>query len=248
MYYFNRIWLYNYGMMVHDVMQYGGVVNFAKGVWRYRWVGQTYLTVMHWFDRGFEGMRGPTLARLRLALPGHGQRDDTAVHAHVLRGRQPTRRQAQRALVQDPGARRDRRGRHLLPLARQDGRRAAADGAVLRHLPRQLPHRAQLHRRRPVHRPARRPLPDVPGRGRTLHPRRHAGLLPVPRHLERGLRRLRRHEHTPGLGLRQTALRHASAHAVRRPAGAGALPPRDRGVLEVHRGADGHAVRLRRAS
>ncbi len=32
MYYFNRIWLYNYGMMVHDVMQYGGVVNFAKGV------------------------------------------------------------------------------------------------------------------------------------------------------------------------------------------------------------------------
>ena len=49
-------------MMVHDVMKYGGVVNFAKGVWRYRWVGQTYLTVMHWFDRGFEGMRGPTLA------------------------------------------------------------------------------------------------------------------------------------------------------------------------------------------
>lgn len=60
-YYFNRIWLYNYGMMVYDIMRYGGPVLFAKGVWRYRWIGQTYLTVMHWFDRGFEGMRGPAL-------------------------------------------------------------------------------------------------------------------------------------------------------------------------------------------
>lgn len=62
MYYFNNIWLYNYGMLVHDVVKYGGPVVFAQGVWRYRWVGQTYLTVMHWFDRGMEGMRGPALA------------------------------------------------------------------------------------------------------------------------------------------------------------------------------------------
>lgn len=62
MYYFNRIWLYNYGMMVYDIMRYGGLVNFAKGLWRYRWMGQTYLTVMHWYDRGFEGLRGPALA------------------------------------------------------------------------------------------------------------------------------------------------------------------------------------------
>ena len=34
MYYFNRIWLYNYGMMVYDIMRYGGPVLFAKGVWR----------------------------------------------------------------------------------------------------------------------------------------------------------------------------------------------------------------------
>ena len=40
-YYFNKVWLYNYGMMVYDVMRYGGVVTFAKGCWRYRWMGQT---------------------------------------------------------------------------------------------------------------------------------------------------------------------------------------------------------------
>ena len=56
--YFYNIWLYNYFHMVIDVARFGGIVNFAKGVWRYRWVGQTYLTVMHWFDRGMEGMRG----------------------------------------------------------------------------------------------------------------------------------------------------------------------------------------------
>ena len=61
MYYFYNIWLYNYIHMVMDVMKYGGVVNFAKGVWRYRWVGQTYLPVLHWFDRGMEGMRGEAL-------------------------------------------------------------------------------------------------------------------------------------------------------------------------------------------
>lgn len=61
LYYFYNVWLYNYAHMVTDVMKYGGVVNFAKGVWRYRWVGQTYLTVMHWYDRGMEGMRGAAL-------------------------------------------------------------------------------------------------------------------------------------------------------------------------------------------
>ena len=60
-YYFNKIWLYNYGMMVADIMKYGGLIPFAKGVWRYRWMGQTYLPVMHWFDRGLEGMRGEGL-------------------------------------------------------------------------------------------------------------------------------------------------------------------------------------------
>ena len=61
MYYFYMIWLYNYIHMVYDVIRYGGVVTFAKGVWRYRWVGQTYLPVLHWFDRGMEGMRGEAL-------------------------------------------------------------------------------------------------------------------------------------------------------------------------------------------
>lgn len=60
-YYFNKVWLYNYGMMVYDIMRYGGPVVFAKGVWRYRWMGQTYLPVLHWFDRGMEGLRGEAL-------------------------------------------------------------------------------------------------------------------------------------------------------------------------------------------
>lgn len=61
MYYFYNVWLYNYIHMVIDVQKYGGIVNFAKGVWRYRWVGQTYLPVLHWFDRGMEGLRGEAL-------------------------------------------------------------------------------------------------------------------------------------------------------------------------------------------
>jgi hypothetical protein len=65
MYYFNMIWLYNYGHMVTDIVKYGGGLKgpilFAKGLWRYRWLGQTYLPVMHWFDRGLEGMRGEAL-------------------------------------------------------------------------------------------------------------------------------------------------------------------------------------------
>ena len=60
-YYFHNIWLYNYLHMVTDVIKYGGIVNFVKGVWRYRWVGQTYLPVLHWFDRGLEGLRGEAL-------------------------------------------------------------------------------------------------------------------------------------------------------------------------------------------
>ena len=66
MYYFNMVWLYNYGHIIADIMKYGGgpvkgPVNFLKGTLRYRWMGQTYLTVMHWFDRGLEGTRGPVL-------------------------------------------------------------------------------------------------------------------------------------------------------------------------------------------
>lgn len=61
MYYFNRIWLYNYLHMVLDIFKSDEPLTFFKGVFRYRWMGQTYLTVMHWFDRGLEGMRGPAL-------------------------------------------------------------------------------------------------------------------------------------------------------------------------------------------
>ena len=60
-YYFNKVWLHNYGMLVYDVMRYGGIWTFAKGCWRYRWMGQTYLPVLHWFDRGMEGLRGEAL-------------------------------------------------------------------------------------------------------------------------------------------------------------------------------------------
>ncbi len=64
MYYFNNIWLYNYAMAVHDVLMHGGLkggIQFIKGVWKYRWMGQTYLTFLHWFDRGLEGTRGEVL-------------------------------------------------------------------------------------------------------------------------------------------------------------------------------------------
>ena len=47
MYYFYNIWMYNYAHMVMDVVRYGGLINFAKGVWRYRWVGQTYLCLLY---------------------------------------------------------------------------------------------------------------------------------------------------------------------------------------------------------
>ena len=60
-YYFHMIWLYNYANMVMDIMKFGDPVTFAKGLWRYRWMGQTYLPVLHWFDRGLEGMRGEAL-------------------------------------------------------------------------------------------------------------------------------------------------------------------------------------------
>lgn len=60
-YYFQHVWLQNYALMVYDIMRYGGPIVFAKGTWRYRWMGQTYLTVMHWYDRGLEGMRGDAI-------------------------------------------------------------------------------------------------------------------------------------------------------------------------------------------
>jgi hypothetical protein len=65
MYYFNMIWLYNYSHMVSDIIKYGGgpgaLADFLKGTMRYRWMGQTYLTAMHWFDRGLEGTRGEVM-------------------------------------------------------------------------------------------------------------------------------------------------------------------------------------------
>ena len=60
-YYFHMIWLYNYANMVMDIMKFGDPITFAKGLWRYRWMGQTYLPVLHWFDRGLEGLRGEAL-------------------------------------------------------------------------------------------------------------------------------------------------------------------------------------------
>lgn len=61
MYYFNNIWLYNYAQMVADILKSEEPLAFFKGVWRYRWVGQTYLPVLHWFDRGLQGLRGEAL-------------------------------------------------------------------------------------------------------------------------------------------------------------------------------------------
>lgn len=61
MYYFNMIWLYNYAAMVMDILKSDEPLSFFKGLARYRWLGQTYLSVLHWFDRGLEGMRGPAL-------------------------------------------------------------------------------------------------------------------------------------------------------------------------------------------
>ncbi|MEA5152054.1 MAG: 2-hydroxyacyl-CoA dehydratase family protein [Oscillospiraceae bacterium] len=61
LYYFYMIWMYNYIHMVTDIMRFNGPLAFAKGVMRYRWVGQTYLPVLHWFDRGLEGLRGEAM-------------------------------------------------------------------------------------------------------------------------------------------------------------------------------------------
>ena len=61
-YYMYMIWGYNYLHMVTDIFKYSNnPIDFFKGTWRYRWMGQTYLPVMHWFDRGLQGMRGEAL-------------------------------------------------------------------------------------------------------------------------------------------------------------------------------------------
>ncbi len=60
-YYFHKIWLYNYAHMVMDIVKFGNPINFLKGTWRYRWMGQSYLPVIHWFDRGLAGLRGEAL-------------------------------------------------------------------------------------------------------------------------------------------------------------------------------------------
>ena len=58
-YYMYMIWGYNYLHMVMDIVKFSNnPLDFVKGIWRYRWMGQTYLTVMHWFDRGLTGMTG----------------------------------------------------------------------------------------------------------------------------------------------------------------------------------------------
>ena len=63
MYYFYMVWCWNYGGMVADVLRYGkgNPIPFVKGLWRYRWMGQTYIPVLHWFDRGLQGLRGEAL-------------------------------------------------------------------------------------------------------------------------------------------------------------------------------------------
>lgn len=124
-YYFNKVWLYNYGMMVYDVMRYGGIVTFAKGCWRYRWMGQTYLPVLHWFDRGMEGLRGEALRACPVALSGHGQRHHLPVHADVPQRPEPEQvRQGPGQARQDHGPRRNRVGRRLLPLQQGGGERS----------------------------------------------------------------------------------------------------------------------------
>ena len=63
MYYMYNIWGYNYVHMVTDILKYSkNPIDFFKGTWRYRWMGQTYLPVIHWFERGLQGMRGEALA------------------------------------------------------------------------------------------------------------------------------------------------------------------------------------------
>ena len=117
MYYFNRIWLYNYLHMVLDIFKSDEPLTFFKGVFRYRWMAN-YLAVPMMVDRFTQGLRGEylrmaheeqdliiidvakllnTLARgdrrtgtegQRLALPRHGFRDHTSVHADVFCGYQ----------------------------------------------------------------------------------------------------------------------------------------------------------------
>ena len=63
MYFMYMIWGYNYIHMVTDILKYSNnPIDFVKGTWRYRWMGQTYLPVIHWFERGLQGMRGEALA------------------------------------------------------------------------------------------------------------------------------------------------------------------------------------------
>ena len=62
-YYMYMIWGYNYVHMVTDILKYSNnPIDFVKGTWRYRWMGQTYLPVMHWFERGLQGLHGEALA------------------------------------------------------------------------------------------------------------------------------------------------------------------------------------------
>ena len=63
-YYMYNIWGYNYVHMVLDILKFSNnPIDFVKGTWRYRWMGQTYLPVIHWFERGLQGMRPPRSIR-----------------------------------------------------------------------------------------------------------------------------------------------------------------------------------------
>ena len=49
-------------MMVYDIMRYGGIVNFAKGLWRYRWMGSDVPDRHALVRPRLRGLRGPALA------------------------------------------------------------------------------------------------------------------------------------------------------------------------------------------
>lgn len=145
MYYFYNIWMYNYAHMVMDVVRYGGLINFAKGVWPLP-LGRPDLPAGSPLVRPRHGRYARRGAEsLCMALPRHGQRDHLPVPAHVLLRRQPARRQAKLQMAPQRCPQRDRLGRRVLSLARQTDECPDGDDPVLRHLPRQQPYRSQLY-------------------------------------------------------------------------------------------------------
>ena len=153
-YYFNKVWLYNYGMMVYDVMRYGGIVTFAKGCWRYRWMARP---ICRCCTGSTAAWRPP--GRGAAACPWHYR---GMVNATIFQFMQMFRNdlnlnKSDKAQVKHDKTipRRNRVGRRLLPLQQGGGERSPADDPLFRHLPREQPHRPQLHRRGAV--------PSLPG-------------------------------------------------------------------------------------